>query len=159
MFIFFGCKFHDIFHILIVELDGVRPLVQTKHHLQIRGVIDPFYAVVVQQIVLLLPLDQPHLELSVLLLLFHRHQLPQNVLEELVVSYRLLTLLCDLEEHVLETHHVQRTLLEGELHHFKHYYDEVRNVSLMVRQLQEVLLDLFQLFVEDQPADLHRRVL
>lgn len=128
----FRSELADVLHLLVVELDYLSLLVEAEYHLQVLRKIDSLDPVVMQQVVLLLALNQPHLKFSILGLLLHRHQFSQDVLEQLRVPDRLVSLLCDLVEHVLEAHCVERGLLKGELHDFEHDYNEFCDVGFMV---------------------------
>lgn len=159
MFLLLRVELGHVFHLLVVYLDHVRSLVQGQHHLQIFGVVDTLYSVVVQQVVLLLTLTQLHLELGVLLLLLHRHQLPQNVLEQRGVVHLLVSLRHYLMEHVFESHQVVWTFLEWEFHYLKHQYQKMLYFGFVLRQVLELMFDELKLLVEDQSTYMGGRIL
>lgn len=107
-----------------------------------------------EQIILFLSFLHLYLKLSVLLLLFDRHQLSENVLEELLVIDRVLAIMDYLIKHILESHHIVRTFLEWKVHDPEHNDDEMLYFNLLIRQFFKFLFDDLQLSIEDQSTDL-----
>lgn len=145
-------------HLLVVHLNHVLAVVQAEHDALVCAEERPPDAVVVQQVVLLAAFFEVHLELSVLLLFAQSHQLPHDVPENLLKLHSRPALLCDLEEHVLEADHVQRHLLEGELHDLDHDGQEVLHAALVLRQALELALYCCQLLLKNKSADVRGRV-
>lgn len=93
-----------------------------------------------------------------MLLLFDRHQLSENVLEELLVIDRALAIMDYLIKHILESHHIVRAFLKWEVHDPQHNDDEMLYFGFLIRQLFKFLFDDLQLSIEDQSTDLRGRV-
>ena len=111
-----------------------------------------------EQVILLLPLLHLHLEFRVLLLLLDGDQLAKDVPEEFLVVDRVLAVVHDLVEHVLEAHHVVGAFFKGEVHDPQHNDYEMLDFDLLVWQFFKLLLNDLQLSIEDQSTDLGRRV-
>ncbi len=159
MHFLFWTKPMSILHILIINFNCLLPLIQTQYSSKILRVVYPFYPVIMQQKVLLLPFFKLNVKLCVLLILLHHYHLSHHVLEDLFESNRVLTLNRNLFEHVLQTHHIEGSLLERRRQRADHHYNEVLYSALLVWQHSHLLLNFLQLLVIDESADVCRRIL
>lgn len=107
-----------------------------------------------EQVILFLSLLHLHLKLSVLLLLFDADQFSEDVLEELLVSDAFLAVVDDLIEHILESHHIVRAFLEGEVHDLQHNNDKMLYLDFLIWHFLKLLFYDLQLAVEHQSTDL-----
>ena len=71
-----GSQAGEATHVLVVNLDKILPVVKTENHLEIGGVVYLLYAVVMEQVILLLLLQKLDVELGALRFLLHYDQLP-----------------------------------------------------------------------------------
>ena len=134
-------------------------MIKTEDNLEISRIVDLLNAVVMEQIILLLFLQKLDVELCALCFLLHYYHLSNQVPEHLGVAYCFPALLHNLPEHIFKSHHVERPLLEGELHHPHDYQDEVLYPALPIGHPLHLLSNSLQLPLEYLPADVGRRVL
>jgi len=113
----------------------------------------------VEEEVLLLLLLELHVELGVALFFLRYYHLAHHILEYFWEGDCLLGFICDLAEHVLQPHHVQRYLLERQLQCLQQYHYEVLDFTSLLWQPAHLLLYTLELLVVNQTADLNGGVL
>ena len=99
------------------------------------------------------------MKLCVLILLFHDDHLTNYIVKYLIVGNCVLSLFDNFPEHIFETDHIERCLLEWKLHHFHHHYDKVLDSAILLRHLQHCTLYHLQLLLKYHSTDVDGRVL
>ena len=107
-----GRKLPSIPHLLIIYLNHILSLIQTQDQLEITRIIDLLDAKIMQKIILFLLLVELDMEFCVLLFFLHYDQLSNHIAEDLLIGDGIFPVFYDLVEHVFQTDHEQRVLLE-----------------------------------------------